>query len=80
MSEDPHHHLLREAQLDSRVVGVDPALGQVDHLVEILLRRLPQKANEEFGHLEPLRRRLDFLIHVDDARELHHRAEAADAS
>src|SRR2546427_595365 len=41
MSEDPHHHLLRESQLDSRVVGVNPALGQVDHLVEILLRRLP---------------------------------------
>ena len=41
MSEDPHDHLLCEAELDSRVVGVDPPPGQVDHLVEVIPRCVP---------------------------------------
>ena len=75
MGEDPHHHLFGKAELDPLVIRTNPALGEIDDLVEILLRRLPEEPDEELRHLEPFRRRLDLLIRVDDAGELHRPSE-----
>src|SRR5438552_7284503 len=44
--QDAHHHLLRESELDSLIVGVDATLGEVDDLLEVLPRRPPEQAHQ----------------------------------
>ena len=44
--QDAHHQLLRESELDPLIIGVDATLGEVDDLIEVLLRRPPEQAHQ----------------------------------
>ena len=71
MGEDTDHHFFRESELDSQVVGMDAASGQVHDLVEVIGRRVAQQADEQARHFQPFRRPFDLLVDLDRARELH---------
>src|SRR5207245_11463614 len=62
---------LSDTDLNSKVVRVEFALGEVDYFVDNLGRCLFEKINKQFCDLEALGRRLDLLIGLNYARVEH---------